>query len=175
MKKYIEITFSSLIALIITIIVAIWQGIYSFVFAWTVNFMLMLSVLSAIRVLKPRLETDYFISKKWEDNGEVYKWIGIDFFRKILVWVGWEKLNKADKPVNKNINALKHLEHSTRESEIGHLVIFFIIVIIAVFVGFYYGFTKSLWLHILNVILNIYPIAVQRYNRPRLQKLISKD
>ncbi|MEO6455770.1 MAG: hypothetical protein ABIN97_16940, partial [Ginsengibacter sp.] len=169
MKKYIGFLFSLLIAMLIIAIVAMWQGLDSFVFAWTLNFMLMLSGLSMTRTFKPKLASDYFNSKKWENEGKIYKWFGINIFRALLVWVGWEKLNKAANPVKKNFNALKHLEYSTRESEFGHLVIFFIVLSIAVFVGFYYGFRKSLWLHILNVILHVYPIATQRYNRPRLR------
>lgn len=38
-----------------------------------------------------------------------------------------------------------------------------------------FGFVRSLWLLILNLILNIYPIIVQRYNRPRLKRAINMN
>ncbi|WP_369750876.1 hypothetical protein [Pontibacter sp. BAB1700] len=53
-----------------------------------------------------------------------------------------------------------------------HLVIFFIVLASAAWVALYYGIKQSLWLMSLNVILNLYPILVQRYNRPRLQRAI---
>lgn len=35
------------------------------------------------------------------------------------------------------------------------------------------AFLKSLWLLILNVLLNLYPIFLQRYNRPRIERAIN--
>ena len=154
--------------------VALWQGLTSFVFAWVLNFMLMVGVLYLTQTFKPRLASTYYHSKKWEAEGKIYKWLGVHGFRKVLLWVGWEKLHKASNPVKKSLAALKHLEYGTRQSEFGHLIIFFIVLTVTLFVGFYYGFKQSLWLLILNIVLNAYPIGVQRYNRPRIQKTIGK-
>jgi hypothetical protein len=174
MNKYLGVCFVLLFVVCSVVAVALWQGLHSFVFAWVLNFMLMIGALYITQTFKPKLESTYFNSKKWETDGKVYKWFGIHGFRKVLVWVGWEKLNKASNPVEKNLDALKHLEYSTRQSEFGHLIIFFIVLFLTIFVGFYYGLEQSLWLIILNVILNAYPIGVQRFNRPRLQKAIKK-
>ena len=132
----------------------------------------MLLVLAGTQTFEPALTASYFQIKIWENGGKIYKQFGVNLFRKLLVKVGWEKLNKAANPVKKNMAAIKHLEYKTRESEFGHLLIFFIVLAVAIFVGFYYGFAKSLSLHILNIILNLYPIFIQRYNRPRLQKIM---
>ena len=174
MSKYLRVCFVLLFAFCVVMAIAIWKGLYSFLFAWVLNLMLMMSVLYINQTFKPRLKSNYYSSKKWEDYGKIYKWFGIDEFRKVLVWVGWEKLHKASNPVKKNLEALKHLEYNTRQSEFGHLIIFFIVLLPTLFVGFYYGFIQSLWLIILNIILNAYPIGLQRYNRPRLQKLLIK-
>jgi hypothetical protein len=172
MHKYVSVALVSLIAVGISWAVAYWQGLHSFVFAWVLNFMLMMGVLHFTQTFQPRLSSSYYHSKKWEVEGKIYKWFGVHGFRKMLVWVGWEKLNKASRPVKKNLNALKQLEYGTRQSEFGHLIIFFVVLPVALFVGAYYGFRQSLWLHLLNILLNVYPIAVQRYNRPRFQKTI---
>lgn len=134
----------------------------------------MLGVLYITKTFKPKLESTYYNAKEWEAEGKIYKWFGVDEFRKVLVWIGWEKLNKASSPVKKNLDALKHLEYSTRQSEFGHLVIFFIVAIFVLSVAFYCGAIQSLWLVLLNIILNVYPIGVQRYNRPRLRKAIHR-
>jgi hypothetical protein len=172
MPKYLSVALVFLLAVGISLAVAYWQGPHTFVFAWTLNFMLMMAVLSSTQTFPPRLTSTYYHAKSWEAEGKIYQWIGVDGFRKILVWIGWEKLNKASKPVKKNLDALKHLEHGTRQSEFGHLIIFAIVLAVACLVGVRYGFRQSLWLHGLNILLNIYPVAVQRYNRPRLQKAI---
>ena len=174
MSKYLRVCLVLLFAVCVVGAIALWQGLFTFLFAWVLNFMLMMCVLYINQTFKPRLESAYYNSKKWENDGKIYKYFGVDGFRKILVWVGWEKLNKASNPVKKNLDALKHLEYNTRQSEFGHLIIFFIILPPALYIAFYFGFKQSLWLFILNVILNAYPIVVQRYNRPRLKKAINR-
>ena len=175
MSKYLRVGFVLVCIVIIVVAVALWQDLHSFVFAWVLNFTLMFGVLYATETFKPKLASTYYKSKKWEAEGKIYKWFGVDVFRKLLVWVGWEKLNKASNPVNKNLDALKQLEYRTRQSEIGHLIIFFIVLIFNLVVAFKYGIIQSLWLFFLNIMLNVYPIVVQRYNRPRLKNIINRS
>jgi hypothetical protein len=144
-----------------------------FLFAWCLNFLLMTGVLAFTETLKSSLTSSYFDVKDWEKNGSIYKDLGINFFRKLLVWIGWEKLNKKANPVAKNSNALIHLYHQTKKSELGHLIILFIVIGFNIFVGLKFGFSQSLWLLILNILLNLYPIFLQRYNRPRIQRALS--
>jgi hypothetical protein len=175
MNKYLRVCFVLVFVVITVAAVALWQGLHSFLFAWVLNFMLMLGVLYITETFKPRLISTYYNSKKWEAEGEIYKWFGVDVFRKILVWVGWEKLNKSSNPVKKNLDTLKQLEYRTRQSEFGHLIIFFVVLIFNFVVAFRYGIIQSLWLFFLNIVLNVYPIVVQRYNRPRLQNIINRN
>jgi hypothetical protein len=175
MRKYLNLFFSLIISIIIICAVALWKDLDSFIFAWILNFMLMMSLLSFTQTLKPKLTANYFKTQKWENEGKIYQFFGINIFRKILVWIGWEKLNKKANPVKRNLDSLKKLEYGTRQSEFGHLVIFFIVVMFNVFVAIEYGIMKSMWLLILNFILNFYPIILQRYNRPRLMKTINAN
>lgn len=172
MLKYIGTFFIQLFAVSIIATIAYWQGFTTFTFAWILNFMLMMSVSSLVDTCKPGLNAPYYETKAWEKNGAFYKRFGVNLFRKLLVLVGWEKLHKAVSPVKKDLQALKLLEHNTRRSELGHLVIFFIVLGFTFFVAFRHGFKESLWLISLNVILNVYPVAVQRYNRPRYRQAI---
>lgn len=151
-----------------------WQGHDSFIFAWVLNMMLMLGVSYSIQTYEPGLGSTYYDAKSWEDRGRIYRWVGIDAFRNILVWIGWEKLNKASNPVNKHPATLKKLEYSSRQSELGHLIIFGFVAALALFIALRYGIAHTLWLLILNIILNLYPVILQRYNRPRLQNILIK-
>jgi hypothetical protein len=172
LKKYLKVCLVLFLVSIAVVVVGMWKGPDSFVFAWILNFMLMMGVLHYTNTIKPPLISAYFNPQNWEAKGTVYKWFGINAFRKILIWVGWEKLNKASNPVKPNLETLKHLEYTTRQSEFGHLIIFFIVLLVNVFVAIYYGAAKSLFLFALNIILNFYPIILQRYNRPRLLRAI---
>lgn len=144
-----------------------------FLFAWVLNFLLMMCVLMFTETLKSPLTSPYYNQKGWENGGKVYEILGINFFRKVLVWVGWEKLNKKANPVEKNTNALIQLHYKTKQSELGHLIILGIVLGFTIFVAYQYGIYESLWLLLLNSVLNLYPIFLQRYNRPRLVRAIA--
>ena len=147
-------------------------GVIGFLFAWTLNFMLMMCVLMFTETLKSKFNSSYYKIKDWENGGKIYENFGVNLFRKLLVLVGWEKLNKKSNPVKNDLEALTHLEYRTKQSELGHLIIFFIVFGFTIYVAIKFAFIESLWLLFLNVILNVYPILLQRYNRPRLQRAL---
>lgn len=148
-------------------------GMQGFAFAWSLNFLLMACALTFTETLKSPLTSTYFNEKEWELKGKIYESFGVNFYRKLLVWVGWEKLNKKSNPIEKNTNALVHLHYRTKQSELGHLIILIIVLGFNIFVAFEFGVIQSLWLLILNVLLNLYPIFLQRYNRPRIERAIT--
>lgn len=173
MRKYLIIFLDIVVTIVMIYFFVSWIGLKGFLFAWVLNFTLMTSVFVFTEALKAPLQTHYFREKPWERNGKTYERLGINFYRKMLVVLGWEKLNKKDNPVAKNLEALNHLEYRTRQSEFGHLIIFFIVLGFNIFVAVQSGISASLWLLVLNVLLNLYPIFLQRYNRPRLQRVIA--
>ena len=81
-------------------------------------------------------------------------------------------MNKKANPVEKNLQALVHLEYRTKQSELGHVIIFFIVLAFTIYVAITFGIKETLSLIILNILLNVYPVLLQRYNRPRLQRAI---
>lgn len=147
-------------------------GFVGFQFAWILNFMLMMCVLMFTETLKSKFDSGYYKTKDWENGGKIYENFGINIFRKLLVLVGWEKLNKKSNPVKNDLEALVNLEYRTKQSELGHLIIFFIVIGFTIYVALRFTFIESLWLLFLNIIFNVYPILLQRYNRPRLQRAL---
>lgn len=136
-------------------------------------YLLMLCAFAFTEALKSELTSAYYNAKKWEKRGKIYENIGINFFRKLLVWIGWERLNKKANPIEKNTKALMNLHYQTKKSELGHVIILIIVLGFNVFVAFKFGILKSLWLLILNILLNLYPIFLQRYNRPRIERAVN--
>jgi len=144
----------------------------SFTFAWALNLSLMFYVLAFIETSKVQLTSTFHDEKEWERRGKIYELLGINFFRKLLVWIGWEKLTRKSHPIEKSTAALMNLHLQTKNSELGHLIILVIVLGVTIFVAFKFGVLKSLWLLLLNVLLNLYPVFLQRYNRPRIQRAI---
>jgi hypothetical protein len=143
-----------------------------FSFSWILNFMLMLFVTFFTGALKSQFTSSYFDKKEWERGGKIYEHIGINFFRKLLVWIGWEKVIRKSYPIDKNNRTLVNLHDQTKKSELDHLIIFLIVLGFNIFVAFKFGVLKSVWLLVLNVLFNLYPIFLQRYNRPRIERAI---
>lgn len=172
MQKKITLSLIILGTLGLTYLLIQYIDMRGFLFAWTLNFLLMMCVLMFTETLKSPLTSPYYNQKRWENGGKIYESIGIHAFRKLLVWTGWEKLNKKANPVEKDTNSLIQLHYKTKQSELGHILIFIIVFGFTLFVTFKFGFLKSLWLLYLNIVLNLYPIFLQRYNRPRLARAI---
>ncbi|WP_146153618.1 glycosyl-4,4'-diaponeurosporenoate acyltransferase CrtO family protein [Adhaeribacter arboris] len=124
--------------------------------------------------LHPSLHSAYFNNHAFEKSGKIYAALGVHWFRWLLVISGWEKLSQKNNPVRKTLPALQQFERATRVSEFGHSVIAIIIFALTVFVCIKYSVKEAFWLILFNVLLNIYPILVQRYNRPRLRRLVQK-
>ncbi|TDG34858.1 hypothetical protein EZJ43_16560 [Pedobacter changchengzhani] len=144
-----------------------------FEFAFILNFMLMFFVLFFTKNLKPYLTSSFYDEKNWERKGTFYEYIGINIFRKILVWTGWEKLIRIDNPIEKNTKTLTHLYNETKKGELSHIIILVIVLGFNIFAICKFGFLKTVWLLILNILLHLYPIFLQRYNRPRLKRVLN--
>lgn len=173
MKKIVTLVFIAIATAGLVYALVHYIGMEGFSFALALNFMLMACVLAFTDTMKSQLNSPYFNEKTWEMRGKTYESLGIDFYRKLLRWTGWEKLNKKSKPVEKNTKALIYLHYRTKQDELAHIIIMVIVLGFNVFVAFKFGVLKSLWLLILNILLNLYPVFLQRYNRPRIERAIN--
>ncbi len=172
MRKALYLFLITLLTISLTYALVYYIGMQGFLFAWSLNLLLMMCVFMFTQTLKSPFKSSYYSEKKWEVKGKIYEDLGIHFFRKLLVWLGWEKMNKKSNPISKNTQALLHLEYRTKQSELGHIIILFIVLAFNIIVASKFGIVESLWLLVLNIVLNVYPIFLQRYNRPRLERAI---
>lgn len=162
------------IALIYVLTQSIGMQSFPFSFACWLNLILMAGVRTFTETLKSRFVSPYFNEKTWERGGKIYASLGINYYRKLLVWIGWERhVTRKSKPVEKNTKALINLHYQTKHDETGHMIVLIIVLGFNIFVAHKFGVLKSLWLLILNVMLNLYPVLLQRYNRPRIQRAIN--
>ncbi|WP_415837346.1 hypothetical protein [Pontibacter korlensis] len=142
----------------------------SFAFSWSLNFILMIWYTYLASQISQKLDSDYFELKPFEKEGRIYKYLGVHVYRKLLIWIGWERISRKKNPIKNNLLLLKVCEHNTRESEKGHTIIALIVFTVAV-VGSN-SLDEAKWLITTNLLLNIYPIMVQRFNRPRYSRII---
>ncbi|MGH4138365.1 hypothetical protein [Clostridium sp.] len=138
------------------------------------NFLLMIWMSIVETLLIPSLKSPYFNIHPIEKEGKIYKYLGVHYFRKLLVLSGWEKSRKKETPIRRSLTVLEYYEYRTRASEFGHGIIVIIIVLVTIYVGITYSFKGAKWLIFLNIFFNLYPIMTQRYNRPRVCQVIKK-
>jgi len=146
----------------------------SLLYSIALNFFLMIWMSIAETLLRPTLKSSYFNCHSFEEKGKIYKYFGVHFFRKLLVLSGWERSRKKENPIRKSMILLEYYEFRTRASEFGHTIIAIIIALISVYVCIEHSFKESIWLIFFNIFMNLYPIMVQRYNRPRVRRVIKK-
>ncbi|OKL38487.1 glycosyl-4,4'-diaponeurosporenoate acyltransferase CrtO family protein [Pontibacter flavimaris] len=169
-NKWLASVFATLMAFSISYGVGVMFSFESFVFSWSLNFILMIWYTYLTSQINLELDSDYFEPKPFERNGSIYKYLGVHAYRKLLVWIGWERINKKKNPVKHSLLSLKESEYNTRASELGHTII--ALIVFAVTIGVPSSLGEAKWLIITNLFLNIYPIMVQRFNRPRYSRII---
>lgn len=172
MKKNILLTLIVFVTVALLYMLVHYMGMLGGTFALSLNFMLMACVLLFTETMKSAFTSPYFQPKSWERKGRVYELLGINLYRKFLVITGWEKLHKKTKPVAKSDDALANLHYRTKQDELGHLIIAVIVSGFTVFVAYRHGIANALWLLGFNMLLNVYPVLLQRYNRPRIERAL---
>ena len=172
MKKTFVLFAIAAIAVASTFALIKYTRMESFAFAIALNFLLMLFVVIFTDVLKSPFNFSHFDERKWERKGVVYESLGVNLFRKLLIWTGWEKVIRKAHPVEKNTKALTNLYYQTKKSEVDHTFILLIVLGFNIFVAVKFGLIKSMSLLISNILLHVYPIILQRYNRPRIARAI---
>ena len=118
---------------------------------------------------------NFYKIKKYEYSGFFYQEIGVKLFKKILVKnplpISTAKLSLK----NKSIENINKLENQMRLAETVHFISFVISIFVLLFLGFLRDFRIIYFMMIFNVIINLYPFFVQRYNRSRINKILGLD
>ena len=144
----------------------------SFIYAFELHFVLMAWYAFSLPFLKLNYISHYYNIRPIEQKGEIYVYFGVNVFRGFLKKIGWNKISdKSNGIVIKDLSRLRKREKHTREAEFAHLVLFIHFLLIAIY---FLSNNNPFWLLILNVVLHVFPVFIQRYNRPRYLRLISE-
>lgn len=143
-----------------------------FFFAFELHFILMAWYAFSLSKLNLNYRSSYYNLKPFELNGRLYKYLGVNIFRAFLKVIGWNKISdQSNGRVIKNLERIKKREKHTREAEFAHAILFLHFIVIALYFSSKYN---VFWLLFLNVILHLFPIFIQRYNRPRYSRILDK-
>jgi hypothetical protein len=102
---------------------------------------------------------------------KVYGWLGVSYFRKMLLATFWGKEKNRKKYFNGTKSGIQNFDFQTRQSEFGHLGAFIVTTIVCVILLSNGHVITLLLTMALNIIANLYPIILQRMHRVKIQRL----
>ncbi len=151
------------------------MGIRNPVFAFAVNWIVMTWVVILGGVLRFTLPLPpwYYHIRSFEANGRLYEVFGVRVFKLLLIRSPLALLNPTIRHTGGR-NALFDLERKMRDAEAGHLFIFIMMILIVLYTALKGWWSFAAWLMLFNILFNVYPIMLQRYNRARLTPLLER-
>src|SRR5262249_4348842 len=109
--------------------------------------------------------------RAWERSGRVYLWLGVRWFKRWTPDGDWvaAQLRRAlpDYRLIASRTDLSDFERRTRRAEQVHSVMLAVAVPPLLYAAFSGWAMLAAWLLVGNLLINMYPILVQRYNRAR--------
>jgi len=116
----------------------------------------------------------YFAPQRFEREGKIYRRTGILLLVAFFRFTGYERLMRKSIPVRNDLEALRYYSEVTRGSEANHVLAGICTVVLTISMGPRYPLHGTEWLWITNVLVNVYPVMLQRYNRPRVERIIRR-
>jgi hypothetical protein len=104
----------------------------------------------------------------------LYGWLGVGLVKRIVATRIWPLLNGSWEPPPKPRNRqelLDRIEYATRAAEVIHGATFILGFLVALFLLAVGQFREAVWIVAFNVLLNGYPVMLQRANRWRVQQI----
>jgi hypothetical protein len=122
-------------------------------------------------------DSRYFTVLPFERNGRVYEALGVRFFKRFasagdLVNRRRRRFDSQFRNVRNHDSALEW-EARTRFNELAHLLSLAFSVVMIGWLCFRERYTWLPVIALLNLVLNVYPILLQRYNRARIHRIRS--
>jgi len=122
-----------------------------------------------------RLSDNYFRIKKFERSYKLYKTIGMYYFKKIIQKYPLPNATLKIELNGRSKSDILDLEDRMREAEQIHVFGLLLILVISILFAFTRDKKFLLWFTIFNIIMNLYPILLQRYNRNRIKSILNKN
>ena len=150
-------------------------GFGSLITALVLNWLLVCWIASASRIFPLSLSLAYYRIKAFEGGGQVYERLGIRLVRKFLRRGPLRILSPKLRLSNRvTLDTLWDLECEMRCAETIHVLAFALATSIGVYAGIRSGL-GAVWILLVNIVINLYPIMLQRYNRIKLDGVKHKQ
>jgi hypothetical protein len=125
------------------------------------------------------LPRGYFEVRAFERTGQIYRWLGVLLFRRFApngdFANQWERRADPHFRVIRGRRSAAEFVVRTEQSERGHLVLLALGIVSAAYAVDVGWFGWAVYLSVGNVLVNVYPILLQRYTRSRLRAVLGSE
>jgi hypothetical protein len=135
-----------------------------------INWLVVFYVFLIHKISNVSFSDQFYKIKNYEYSGFFYQKIGVTLFKRILVKTPLPLSTAKLSLKNKSIESIRTLENQMRVAETVHFISFVISIFVIPFFGFLRDLRFIYFMMIFNIIINLYPFLVQRYNRNRINK-----
>lgn len=118
-----------------------------------------------------RISTWYFKPKPFEQNGELYEYLGVKTFKLLTPFELLYRIEKKKRWTFRRKKDVAKYFSDTKKGEVAHLISMIIIIVGCLILFFKDYWMEGILLAIANVMINVYPIILMRYNRFRILKI----
>src|SRR5574341_1058650 len=144
-------------------------GFRSPISALVVNWFVLSWIATVTQVTHLSFPSTYYDTKPFERTGQFYERVGIRLVKKLLRRGPLRALSPTLQfPKEKTVSALRNLENEMRKAETAHTLTFILMLLFGGYAVINGWLDAVMWILLFNIIINVYPIMLQRYNRIKL-------
>ena len=148
-------------------------GLRDPLFAFLANWIAMSWVAINGRSLRIALPGGYYAPRRSERSGRVYELLGIRLFKAAVRRDPLAIFSPTLRfPKERTVEGIRWLQAEMCTAEAGHLLVLALIAIPAVVLALAGEGPAAGWLSLFAILINAYPIMLQRYNRIKLDELL---
>jgi Glycosyl-4,4'-diaponeurosporenoate acyltransferase len=170
LKSVLALVLATALLALVLVWAALEVGVSSVAFALVVAWVPNGWMVVAFSVRPLSLPKGYYQLRKFERR--LYECLGIRIFSRLLGSRLYVRLVPEFSDSARR-GSLVTLEKLACHAETAHLLVFFLALPFAGFSAWTGQTNAAVWGMVFNILLNAYPVMLQRYNRGRIQKLLS--
>ena len=110
----------------------------------------------------------------WEQEGKVYRFVGLGVYRWLLIRSPFALLAPEMK-LRSGRSDFNRILREINKAEGVHAIAGVLTLILFIYLLIRSDFLAGIWTLIINLMLNIYPVMLQRWNRGRILRLMKRE
>ena len=123
------------------------------------------------RVVTPRLPARWHELRDFELDGRLYELLGVRIVKRLLRRGPLAAFNPhLHLPDDRSRHHLTQLDQRMRDAEASHAILLIVTLAAAVVPAVEHRWTTAAWILLFDLLLNGYPVMLQRYNRALLRR-----